>query len=298
MNILSVITSTVAGHNPATTIEAAAPCPVCAGPRARTILQHLHRSLQRCDTCGFLFVLPRPSREELARVYSEDYFEAGVPDALAYRSPVFEQCLNRLDVHRPYRGKLLDIGCGTGEFLEAATRRGWEACGVELSARAAQLAREKGLDARCCTLASAPYASGSFDAITCLDVLEHVADPVQDLQRARELLAPGGLFVIRVPNTLFHLIKTRACTALGVNDVGLQMDYHLNHFTPKTLVKTLRRCGFRTISLEVGAPETVAHAAWASPWTKRAYVQFARCVKAVTGAHLENIMVAYAEKID
>ena len=258
----------------------------------------MHRSLQRCNTCGFLFVLPRPSSDELARMYSEDYFEADVSNALAYRSPVFEECLDRLDVHRPYRGRLLDIGCGTGEFLEAATRRGWEVCGVELSARAARLARKKGLDVRCCTLSSAPYASGSFDAVTCLDVLEHVADPLQDLQRARELLAPGGLLVMRVPNTVFHLIKTRACTALGVNDVGLQMNYHLNHFTPKTLVKTLRRCGYRTISLEVGAPETVAHAAWATPWAKRAYVQIARCVKAVTGAHLENIMVAYAEKTD
>lgn len=231
-------------------------------------------------------------------MYSEDYFQADVSNALAYRSPVFEECLDRLDVHRPYRGRLLDIGCGTGEFLEAATRRGWEVSGVELSVRAARLAREKGLDVRCCTLSSAPYAGGSFDAITCLDVLEHVADPLQDLQRARELLAPRGLLVMRVPNTVFHLIKTRACTVLGVNDVGLQMDYHLNHFTPKTLMKTLGRCGYRTISLEVGAPETVAHAAWASPWAKRAYVQIARCVKAVTGAHLENIMVAYAEKTD
>jgi 2-polyprenyl-3-methyl-5-hydroxy-6-metoxy-1,4-benzoquinol methylase len=298
LNLRSAITSTMAGPDQAALVGTADPCPVCAETQSRTVLTQMHRSLQRCKACGFLFVLPRPSREELARVYSEDYFEAGVADALAYRSPVFEECLDRLDVHRPYRGRLLDIGCGTGEFLEAATRRGWEVCGVELSVRAAQLAREKGLDVRCCTLSSAPYASGSFDAITCLDVLEHVADPLQDLQRARELLAPGGLFVIRVPNTVFHLWKTRACTALGVNDVGLQMDYHLNHFTPKTLVRTLRRCGFRAISLEVGAPETVAHAAWASPWAKRTYVQIARFVKAVTGAHLENIMVAYAEKAD
>jgi len=231
-------------------------------------------------------------------LYTQDYYEADVADALSYRSPVFDECLDRLEERRPQRGRLLDIGCGTGEFVATAVRRGWRSAGLEISSRAAELALRKGLDVCCCTLSSAPYRKGSFDVITCLDVLEHVADPLQDLQLIRDLLAAEGLLVVRVPNTIFHLIKTRICAAFGVSDVGLQMDYHLNHFTPRTLVEALRRAGLRTLSVEVGAPETIAHASWASPRAKRTYVRIARCIKAAAGVHLENVMVAYATRID
>lgn len=271
-------------------------CIVCSETRSTSVLNVDGRSLQQCETCGFLFVLPRPTRTELDHLYSEAYYEPDQADALGYRSPVFDQCLDAIGRHRSHCGLLLDIGCGTGEFVKAAGQRGWIASGVELSTRAAELARRKGLDVRCGTLSSAGFSVGCFEVVTCLDVLEHVSQPMQELEQVRELLADGGLFVVRVPNTLFHLAKTRICAALGVKDVGLQMEYHLNHFTPRTLQGVLKRCGLRTIALEVGAPESIAHAAWASLRAKRTYVRLARYLNAVTGIHLENIMVAYAEK--
>lgn len=280
-------------------LRGAEDCLVCSHPESSVVLAAMKRRLHRCRACGFLYVLPRPSTEELQRVYDEEYFAAGeLPNALEFRAPVFEECLERLDRMRPYRGRLLDVGCGTGEFVAAAARRGWNASGIEIAASTAQAARSKGLDVRCCTVTSTPYADNSFDVVSFLDVLEHVAEPMRDLERVHGLLVSGGLIVVRVPNTMFHLAKTRVCRTLDVQDVGLQMDYHLNHFTPKTLTGALRRTGFRMVSLEAGAPETVSYAGWASPWAKGAYVHAARFLKAVTGLHLENVMVAYAAKIN
>ncbi|MGB9105459.1 MAG: class I SAM-dependent methyltransferase, partial [Terriglobales bacterium] len=138
----------------------------------------------------------------------------------------------------------------------------------------------------------------SFDAVTMLDVLEHVLDPVAELQHARALLRPAGILVVRVPNTVFHLAKTRVCRMLNVSDIGLQARYHLNHFTPRTLRFTLQNAGFEVLLLQVGAPELIAHAAWATTWAKRAYVRFATTVHRFTRTHVENITVAYARRKD
>jgi SAM-dependent methyltransferase len=215
---------------------------------------------------------------------------------LEFRKPVFRQCLNTVQQLFPERGRLLDVGCWTGDFVQAAAAAGWSAAGIELSAKAAHFATTRNLDVRCCTLSTSAFPSASFDVVTMLDVLEHVLDPLRDLERARSLLKVNGAIVVRVPNTVFHLPKTRICRCLGIADHGLQTRYHLNHFTPRTLGLVLQRAGFDRISLQVGAPELIAHAPWARPWAKRAYVRMASRLWAWTGLHVENITVAYARK--
>ncbi len=274
-------------------------CPLCGASGSKFVLGDGARRLQRCIVCGFLYVLPRPSPAELKALYSNEYFTGDdlTPGTLQFRAPVFEQCLGALAKLAPRRGRLLDVGCWTGEFLEAARAAGWTASGIELSTRAARFANtEKELDVRCCTLLEAPWPAGSFDVLTMLDVLEHVIEPLAELSRARTLLKPNGIIVVRVPNAAFHLATTRVCRLLHVPDVGLQMDYHLNHFTPRTLAQALLSTGFEVISLAPGAPEVIAHAAWAPAWAKRAYVNLARAVHRLARAHIENIMVAWARR--
>jgi 2-polyprenyl-3-methyl-5-hydroxy-6-metoxy-1,4-benzoquinol methylase len=245
-----------------------------------------------------MYVMPRPSPEELARLYSDDYQASDNEDdpTLWFRTPVFRQCLATLERLYPQRGKLLDVGCWTGDFLELAGAAGWEPVGIELSTRAAALAHAKALPVLCCTLRTASFPANHFDVVTCLDVLEHLLDPADELARAREVLKPDGILVVRLPNTNFHLPKTRVCAALKVQDSGLQMLYHLNHFTPQTLRRVLVDHGFQVLTLDVGAAETIAFAPWAAPWAKRSYVRMAQMVKAVTGIHMGNIMVAYGRK--
>jgi len=279
---------------------AAAPlCPLCSGAGARTIRTEREGTLVRCDRCSFMFVYPRPTEDELKLLYDDEYFSGeDLAKCLDFRKPVFEQCLTTLkSVARGY-GRLLDVGCATGEFVQEAAAWGWDAEGIESSRTAASFARtQKGLSVHNADLESVPFSQNSFDAVTLLDVLEHLLHPRDAMQRVHGLLRPGGIVVVRLPNTLFHLPKSRLCGALRVNDMGLWMRYHLNHFTPKTLRGLLQTVGFKVLQIDVGAPETKVHAPWAGLGAKRTYVRSARLLQRVTGVNLGNIIVAYGQKI-
>jgi len=257
---------------------AAAPlCPLCSGAGARTIRTEREGTLVRCDRCSFMFVYPRPTEDELKLLYDDEYFSGeDLAKCLDFRKPVFEQCLTTLkSVARGY-GRLLDVGCATGEFVQEAAAWGWDAEGIESSRTAASFARtQKGLSVHNADLESVPFSQNSFDAVTLLDVLEHLLHPRDAMQRVHGLLRPGGIVVVRLPNTR----------------------YHLNHFTPKTLRGLLQTVGFKVLQIDVGAPETKVHAPWAGLGAKRTYVRSARLLQRVTGVNLGNIIVAYGQKI-
>lgn len=278
--------------------DATLSCPLCACDARRLVRREAEGTLVRCAECAFCYVSPRPSEEDLRTLYDDEYFDPGeLQSCLAFRAPVFAQCLARLRAYGG-RGRLLDVGCGTGEFVAAARAAGWDAEGMEASRRAAQFAREqKGLPVRHATLESAGFAPQTFGVVTLLDVLEHLLDPRAELARVHELLRPGGLAVVRVPNLAFQLARARLSEGLRLRgDAGLDMRCHLNHFTPRTLRQAMRRAGLEVLGIEVGAAESKAHAAWA-PWpAKRAYVTLAALLERCSGINLGNIMVAYARR--
>ncbi len=242
-------------------------CPLCDCGDHRPVRTEPEGQVVGCKACGFLFVYPRPSPEDLKALYDDQYFSGrDLETCLSFRMPVFRQCLDHLGKLVPQRGRILDVGCGTGEFVAAALAQRWDAQGIESSRMAAQFASEsKHLPVQQAVLETAPFQPGSFIGVTLLDVLEHLLDPRQEMQRVYRLLETGGIAVVRLPNTLFHLAKARICSRLGISESNLEMPYHLNHFTPRTLSALLRSVGFDVLSIEVGASETKAHAAWANP---------------------------------
>jgi len=275
-------------------------CPLCNCQEAKVARKEKDGTLVRCAFCSFLYVLPRPTEEELRLRYDSEYFESGdLRTFLEYRRPVFKQCLAALNKLCPDKGRLLDVGCGTGEFLEDAIAEGWRAEGIESSLAAAEFAQtHKKLPVHHAVLENAPFARQSFAVITLLDVLEHLRDPQEELKRVRNLLHKRGIVVVRLPNTNFHLVKCHFCDVFHVPDYGLQMRYHLNHFTPATMKRLLRQTGFEPFRIDVGASETIAHAPWVAPGVKRLYVHVCGLVKAITGLHFGNILVAYGRRID
>jgi SAM-dependent methyltransferase len=93
--------------------------------------------------------------------------------------------------------RLLDVGCATGFFLEAAQARGWNVQGLEVSAYAADYARQRlGLAVDIGSIASPPPGLGEFDVVTLWDVIEHLERPDQALRSIRGMLRPRGLLVI------------------------------------------------------------------------------------------------------
>jgi 2-polyprenyl-3-methyl-5-hydroxy-6-metoxy-1,4-benzoquinol methylase len=141
----------------------------------------------------------------------------------------------------PKPGRVLDVGAGDGYFLNAAQAAGWQVEGVELSAPRVARAREWfGLTLHSCDLASAPFAAGSFSAVTMLQLLEHLHDPAAVLRRGHELLQPGGLLLLSTPNVLAYARKQR-----GVD--SWRIPRHLFFFSPRTLLQTVEAAGFRVL---------------------------------------------------
>jgi SAM-dependent methyltransferase len=143
------------------------------------------------------------------------------------------------------RGRLVDVGCGTGDFLDYARGREWIAQGVEPSRLASQRARDRGLDVFHGTLE--PFVAdhrGGFTAVSLLNVLEHVPDPVGWVRDCRALLAPRGAIAIVVPND-FTPVQAAAASSLGVTDPWwVAAPDHVNYFDFASLERLLIGEGF------------------------------------------------------
>lgn len=207
-------------------------------------------TLVQCRNCGLIYLNPRPAGAALAAYYPDDYELYADPSA---RPASWLARLNRryamtkraslIERHAPARGRVLDIGCATGLFLDALRARGWQTQGVELVEHAARLARERlGLDVRTGTLQAAGFPSAWFDAVTMWDVLEHVPDPIAELREVCRVLKPGGVLVLRIPD-----VSSPEARFFGGYWVGLDAPRHLYVFSPATVAATLGRAGLEVV---------------------------------------------------
>jgi SAM-dependent methyltransferase len=205
--------------------------------------------LVRCRQCGLLYLNPRPTTEEIAHYYPEEY---GPYIVMPDDEPSW---INRLDhsygywkrarllssVHRD-SGRVLDVGCATGNFLNMMSHFGaWERYGCDISAAGIQYACERyGINATVGELVDVHYEDGFFDVVTMWDVLEHVHDPTATLAEVHRILKPGGLFLVRVPN-----VATWDAKLFGRFWVGYDAPRHLYIYSPPTLSRFLDNAGFR-----------------------------------------------------
>jgi 2-polyprenyl-3-methyl-5-hydroxy-6-metoxy-1,4-benzoquinol methylase len=140
-------------------------------------------------------------------------------------------------------GKLLDVGCGDGQFLHKMSQQGWKGEGIDFDAEAVKRGREKhGLSLIAGDFQTAEFASGNFDAVTMTHVIEHVPDPVACLDKCRQLLKPGGRLVVSTPNFL-----SLGHQRFGRNWRGLEPPRHLQIFSPQALEECARRAALKII---------------------------------------------------
>jgi SAM-dependent methyltransferase len=138
-------------------------------------------------------------------------------------------------------GRLLDIGCGGGEFLVHMRSAGWEVEGVEPDAAAARRARSAGVRVHE-SLEEADFPGGSFDAITLSHVIEHFHDPLGALRICRRIIRSSGLLWIATPN-----VDAAGRTAFGRDWIGLDPPRHLVLFTRSSLAGAVENAGFRLV---------------------------------------------------
>ena len=150
-----------------------------------------------CENCGLIYLQTRPSPQEIGKYYPPEY--------LPYRTAIQDEPLwimrwmRRRNIGKRVKliegavsktpGRILDVGCSTGVFLDAMRASGWVTLGVEIAPDAAAYARERfNLEVLPGQLLDHQLQSNSFDAITFWDVLEHTFDPFENLKEANRLL--------------------------------------------------------------------------------------------------------------
>lgn len=220
--------------------------------------------LVRCRTCGFsqpaaLPALPRYFDRMYDQRWSGDWMAR--ESASGYKDLIFRTVLRRLArLLPPSRRTLLDLGAHVGRLMRMAHADGWAAEGVELNPQTAAFAADAtGLPVHRANAATLAAEGRRYDAVTFIDVLEHIPDPVAVLASARGLIASGGWIAVKVPNGPVQLRKElwRARLVRGYRATVADNLVHVNHFTPRTLALALTRAGFTQVSVVPAAPEIV-----------------------------------------
>jgi 2-polyprenyl-3-methyl-5-hydroxy-6-metoxy-1,4-benzoquinol methylase len=220
-------------------------------------------TLVACAGCDIHYIDPRPTRAAIHRYYPADYenhHEDGPPRITGWlrraADPAGASALWRLLLRMrqatarrfvpPLHGgrRLLDVGCGAGDFLDTMRLLGWRTHGVEPSAAAVARARAKGHDVTVGIAESLPAHAAPFDTITMSHVLEHTHSPREALAQAHARLAPGGHLVLAVPN---YLSLHRRI--FGNAWCGAEPPRHLYQLDRRALSLYLARAGFRGVRI-------------------------------------------------
>ncbi|KAF2080610.1 class I SAM-dependent methyltransferase [Flavobacterium sharifuzzamanii] len=157
------------------------------------------------EELDMLITSPQPELQNLGKYYeSEDYISHTDNKRSLFekayhfvKNIALKNKLNLINSQQPKKGKLLDIGAGTGDFLLTAKNDGWDTIGVEPSDRAKNIAKEKGISF---VEETSALESNSLDVITMWHVLEHVPNLEIQIQELKRLLKPTGTLIIAVPN--------------------------------------------------------------------------------------------------
>lgn len=220
-------------------------CPLCGSASHRPLFEKQGFTFVRCDECRLVFVNPQVREDVVLDEYrtaetNDLWFEVLTSDRqLALDREKFGEIVDLLE---PYRGegRLLDVGCSIGLFLDLARERGWRGTGIEFAPRALAYARDRyDLDVIDVPLEDAAFEPESFDAVGLLSVLEHANDPLRMLADCARVLRRGGALYVIVPN-----VESLACRVLHEHARTFDGRNHLVYFSPATLSDALRRSGF------------------------------------------------------
>jgi ubiquinone/menaquinone biosynthesis C-methylase UbiE len=223
-------------------------CPICGAGR---IAEH-HRlarfGVAACVTCGVQFLTPQPSDADLASIYTSQYFFALDGDDHQRQHARLKQASAertlRLLPTAPSGGRLLDVGCGTGDFLIAAAARTYEVTGIEFSesSAATAAARVHGMIVHG-SLEGAALPDASFDVVATSDVIEHVRDPLSFARELRRVLKPSGVAVVSTPST-----DSWSARLLGRRWMEYKVE-HLFYFNRPSLERALLAAGFEHVAI-------------------------------------------------
>ena len=227
-------------------------CPWCGSDKAQINLWLKDEFLSKedfhiceCLNCGLLYTMPRPSKEKIGDYYKSEEYYSHQENKKGFIPKVYE-AVKKVNLKHKYNlatkdikaGRLLDIGCGVGDFLHTAEEHGWSCTGVEPSEDAKNIARKKIKADLIASEDLEQIPDGSFDLITMWHVLEHVDNLKWQVEQLQRLVKPQGRIVIAVPNY-------KSYDAQFYNELWAAYDVprHLSHFNKTTLTKIFKSKG-------------------------------------------------------
>ena len=207
--------------------------------------------VEQCPSCGLQYTNPRPNTLKISDYYASDAYISHAGEA---RSPLewAYQLVRRLMIQKKIRllkryikpgGKVLDIGCGTGAFLEVLQKKGYKVRGHEPQETARKIAQGKNIDVTGKDGSLDNLPDQSLDGITMWHVLEHIHDLRSKLEMYGRILVPGGFLIIAVP-----IHSAYDAEFYGEGWAAYDLPRHLYHFNRKTLQNALEAHGFRLLS--------------------------------------------------
>jgi 2-polyprenyl-3-methyl-5-hydroxy-6-metoxy-1,4-benzoquinol methylase len=211
-----------------------------------------------CNKCGLMYANPQGKADYEG--FPDEAFPEGkqvtvsdLPGGVQYyqkqitQLPDNERALRVLNELLPNRGKLLEIGCNLGVFLNRIRDDGWDVTGLEPDLRPAAYARQQyNLNIVTELLSDVGFGDAAFDAVALLHVIEHLPDPAASIREIRRILKPGGVIVLETPRYDTLMFKL-----MGRRERSLAYPGHIFFFTVPTLRQMLEKCGFEVVKTEI-----------------------------------------------
>ena len=219
-------------------------CPLCNEPPENTRVVFVKEGFHylKCRGCTLIYVSPMLKEDSIQEMYeASDYAQGWMqvllnPVEQKFNRPKFEHGLQRIEqIKKQKGGRILDIGCAVGQFLQIARDLNWEVMGVELNKTAREYCQKSGFEVSGELLTDCSFPADSFDAVSMWDVFEHIPHPRQILRSVNKMLKPEGVLLILVPNvdSLAARVMQEKCNMfLGMS--------HLNMFNNATLTRLLK----------------------------------------------------------
>jgi 2-polyprenyl-3-methyl-5-hydroxy-6-metoxy-1,4-benzoquinol methylase len=224
-------------------------CPVCNKEEFKNFLVVTDNSVSKesfviveCENCSFKFTNPRPDAISIGSYYeSEEYIshsniKTGIINRAYHvvRSITTKQKVELINRYAPAKGSILDYGCGTGVFIKACKKDGWEIRGVEPSEKAREIAISETGELIASDLSE--IQGEKFEIITLWHVLEHIHDLNETMNELVEMLSDEGTLIIAVPNADSHDAEL-----YKENWAAYDVPRHLYHFTQPTMKRLLKK---------------------------------------------------------
>lgn len=224
-------------------------CPLCNNLNTSPVKHKKIKNLWFCSQCLLFFVWPQPSDSELINIYNVRYFKNQGLSNIGYEDyqkdkeiilKTFNRRFKTIEKIIPKPGRVLDLGCATGFFLEILKNKGWDVYGIDISEFAVKAAREKFRGKILNNvIENSNFPENYFNLITMWDYLEHVTNPKRAIAICKKILKPKGFLILTTPDLSSLIAKMTGERWMGYKDKE-----HLFYFSKQALKDLLLQQGF------------------------------------------------------